>query len=214
MQIRPLKIRTDISDSGLYWPTLLSLGLLIFQLTAGTSPSGAQEMKRGWQQEWERTVEAAKKEGQVNVYMWSTISVLDAGAFQKEYPGIKVLGVSGRRGQIENRIFTERRAGKYLADIITHGVNPNATLFYPAGMLAPIKSALILPEVLDKSKWWNGKHYYADPEKKHVFVSWYVFLANGDVGTCEQRSHARRCLCDGSALCDEGLGRRWPDFGR
>ncbi len=170
MKVRSFKSRFAIAAAKFYGVVLWSLGLLIFQLAVGISLSKAQEIKRGWQQEWEKTVEAAKKEGQVNVYMWSTISVLDAGVFQKRYPGIKVLGVTGRRGQIENRIFTERRAGKYVADVITHGVNPNATLFYPGKSLAPIKPLLILPEVLDKSKWWRGKHYYADPEGKYVFV--------------------------------------------
>ena len=35
-------------------------------------------------------------------------------------------------------------------------------------MLDPIKPALVLPEVLDESKWWQGKHHYADAEKQYV----------------------------------------------
>ncbi len=149
---------------------LLSLGVLMVQLTVEIGVAQAQGRTQSWQQDWEKTVQAAKKEGQVNVYMWSTISVLDAGVFQKRYPGIRVVGVAGRRGQIEQRILTERRAGKYLADVITHGVNPNATLFYPAKILAPVKPVLVLPEVLDRTNWWHKKHYYADPEGKYVFV--------------------------------------------
>jgi len=104
MKRRTFKSRSVISSTKIYGLTLWSLGLLIFQQTVGISVSQAQEKKRGWQQEWEQTVEAAKKEGQVNVYMWSTISVLDAGVFQKRYPEIKVLGVAGRRGQIESPV--------------------------------------------------------------------------------------------------------------
>lgn len=170
MKERTFRSRLVSRATRFYGLALWIIGLLVLQTAVGVPQSIAQGAKNGWQQEWEKTVAAANKEGQVNVYMWSTISVLDAGAFQKRYPGIKVLGVAGRRGQIENRIFTERRAGKYLADVITHGVNPNATLFYPAKILAPIKPVLVLPDVLDRSKWWNGKHYYADPEKKYVFV--------------------------------------------
>jgi ABC-type thiamine transport system substrate-binding protein len=29
---------------------------------------------------------------------------------------------------------------------------------------------LILPEVLDESKWFGGKHRYNDPEQQHVFI--------------------------------------------
>ena len=37
-------------------------------------------------------------------------------------------------------------------------------------MLDPIKPALILPEVVDGSKWLNGEHFYADSEKQFVFM--------------------------------------------
>jgi hypothetical protein len=33
---------------------------------------------------------------------------------------------------------------------------------------------LILPEILDESKWYGGKHCYNDPEQQHVFI----YLAN------------------------------------
>ena len=159
-----------LSGARIYCLGLWSLSVLMVQLTVGLGVAQAQGKTQGWQQEWEKTVAAAKIEGQLNVYMWSTTGVLAAGVFQKRYPGIKVVGVAGRRGQIEQRILTERRAGKYLADVITHGVNPNATLFYPAKILAPVKPVLVLPEVLERSKWWRKKHYYADPERKYVFV--------------------------------------------
>jgi iron(III) transport system substrate-binding protein len=34
--------------------------------------------------------------------------------------------------------------------------------------LQPVDGALILPEVADRSKWWEGKHQYADPEEKYI----------------------------------------------
>ena len=37
-------------------------------------------------------------------------------------------------------------------------------------MLDPIKSALILPEVTDATKWWEGKQKYADKEGQYIFV--------------------------------------------
>ena len=30
--------------------------------------------------------------------------------------------------------------------------------------------ALLLPEVTDVTKWWEGKHQYMDPEGSHIFV--------------------------------------------
>jgi iron(III) transport system substrate-binding protein len=123
----------------------------------------------GWKKEWEKTVEAAKKEGQVNVYMGGWGVVLDAGVFQKAYPDIKVMGVTGRGGEIAKRILAERRAEKYLADVSSEGVGSNYRILHTAKSFDPIKDALILPEVVDESKWWQGRHRYMDPEGKYVF---------------------------------------------
>ena len=48
-----------------------------------------------WKKEWGKTVEAAKKEGQVNVYIGGWEAVLESGAFQKAYPEIKVSWTGG-----------------------------------------------------------------------------------------------------------------------
>ncbi len=45
---------------------------------------------------------------------------------------------------------------------------------YKAQVLEPINPALILPEVLDPSKWYEGEHPYIDPDKRYIFV----FVAN------------------------------------
>ena len=46
-----------------------------------------------WQLEWEQTLAAAKKEGQVNVYIYRYEKLL--ADFRKEFPGINVVAVSG-----------------------------------------------------------------------------------------------------------------------
>lgn len=143
---------------------LLSLAMLIsgFILVPVVQGAGSEPDR---QAEWEQTVAAARKEGQVNVYIyWG--AVLDAGIFQKAYPEIKVVGVTGRGSQLTQRILAERRAGKYLADIYSAG-SSNLAQWRP--VLDPIKPALILPEVADKSKWWRGRHHYSDPEGQYVF---------------------------------------------
>lgn len=124
-----------------------------------------------WERAWKETLEAAKREGQINVYIYGSTAPLDAGVFQKRHPGIRVFAVSGIGGQIEQRIMSERRAGKFLADVVLHGVTPNYTEFYRAKILEPIRPTLSLPEVLDQSKWFEGRHRYSDPEKEYVFVN-------------------------------------------
>jgi iron(III) transport system substrate-binding protein len=94
-----------------------------------------------------------------------------AAAFAKEYPFIKPITVSDRVGELMPRIIAERRAGKYLADLYSGGLGGRSFFdFLKAGVLEPIKPLLLLPEVLDGTKWLNGEHYYADSEKQFVFM--------------------------------------------
>ena len=144
--------------------SVLFLGVLNFGFILAPSVQGAGT-KSTRQVQWEETVAAAKKEGRVNIYIyWG--AVLDTGVFQKAYPEIKVVGVTGRGSQLTQRILAERRAGKYLADIYSAG-SSNLAMWRP--VLDPIRPALVLPEVTDKSKWWQGKHHYSDRQGQYVF---------------------------------------------
>jgi iron(III) transport system substrate-binding protein len=123
-----------------------------------------------WQTEWQRTIEGAKKEGQLSLYGGQEITHPDiVAAFNKEFPFIKVLTTSGRGGDLLARIISERRADKYLADVIATGPN-GPRMLYLAKALDPIAPAFILPEVTDTSKWYGGKHWYADPENQYIFI--------------------------------------------
>ena len=70
--------------------------------------------------------------------------------------------------------MAERRAGKYIADVYSGGTNGNYNTLYKGKVLDPIKPALILPEVVDLSKWYGNEHRYADPEGQYIFA----YLAN------------------------------------
>ena len=127
----------------------------------------AAEARAVWQQEWEKTIEAARKEGQVTVYISGYEAVLPD--FEKEYPDIKLVAVTVRGNQLGQRLLAERRAEKHIADVVSSGANPNYQQFYQAKALDPIKLALILPEVTDQTKWYLKKHQYSDPEGQYVF---------------------------------------------
>jgi len=96
--------------------------------------------------------------------------MVDSGAFQKKYPKIKVVSVTGSGSQLTPRIAAERRAGKYLTDVYNGGGNSLYQVLFLGKMLDSIKSALILPEVVDQSNWWEGKHKYVDREGRQIFV--------------------------------------------
>ena len=61
-----------------------------------------------------------------------------------------------------------------VADLFSGGAVTNFEILYKGKVLESIKSALMLPEVLDESKWYGGKHRYTDPEHQHGFI----YIAN------------------------------------
>lgn len=152
--------------------SILPLALLFFLWLAIVPEAGAQT---GGKKDWEQTLEAAKKEGQVSLYMCSTCSATNQyekilAEFAKDYPGIKIVTVAGSGTQLTARETAERRAEKYLADIHSGGANGAFNVLHKGKMLDPIKSLLVLPETVDESKWYGGKHQYIDPEGKHIFA--------------------------------------------
>lgn len=143
--------------------------LFSFLACCALALGGAGTARASWEAEWQKTVAAAKKEGQVTIYTNSsqTTLLINSGAFQKRFPEIKVIVAFGN---IFPRILTERRAGKYLADIAFTGTRTLWDL-HLARVLDQVSEAIILPEAADESKWFRGRHAYVDRERKYVFVS-------------------------------------------
>ncbi|HEY3302335.1 MAG TPA: extracellular solute-binding protein [Candidatus Binatia bacterium] len=125
-------------------------------------------------------MEAAKKEGQISVYGSDTFEPFLQNAFQKKYPEIKLSFVGGRAPVVGPKLITERRAGKYLADVVLTGPGTPYRMYYKNQALDPIGPALVLPEVLDESKWWQGKHHYVDQENKYIFI-YEATVQSGDL---------------------------------
>lgn len=144
---------------------ILVCGLFLATLLIAADQGWTQS---DWKKDWERTLAAANKEGQVTIYFYRYGNPVDA--FNKDFPQIKTIIVSGRGNDITNRIIAERRAGKYLADIFSGGANGNFNVLYKGKALDPIKDTLTLPEVVDRSKWYGGEHRYADPDGKYIFA--------------------------------------------
>src|SRR5262245_7677396 len=97
-----------------------------------------------WETEWERTIKAAEQEGEVSYYTVGEFGFLSG--FEKRFPRIKVKVAQGKGNELLVRIMTERRAGKYLADVARIG-NTSPYALYQAKALQPLAAAFILPEV-------------------------------------------------------------------
>jgi iron(III) transport system substrate-binding protein len=144
----------------------------VFALLAIASVAGfaanALAAQADWKKDWEQTLAAAKKEGQVNIYIYRYEGLLQD--FKREFPGITVQAVTGRGSEMSNRIMAERRAGKFIADVYSGGTNSLFNTLYKGKALDPLKPLLVLPEVTDTSKWYGNEHRYADPEGRYIFA--------------------------------------------
>lgn len=137
----------------------LQLLLLIFLV----APIWAQEMG------WNEIVAAGRKEGKVIV-----TSGADPVMRREIIPkftakfGIPVEFLAGRTVDVVGKIRAERLSGIYAVDVFLVGITQMARILYPEKMLEPLQPMLILPEVVDPSKWKTGKPWFIDPEGKYV----------------------------------------------
>jgi iron(III) transport system substrate-binding protein len=119
--------------------------------------------------DWAAIVEAAKKEGKV-VVAGSPDPVMRNEVIPKFTTrfGIPVEFVAGRSSQIVSRVETERASGIYSIDLYLAGPDTSANELYGGKMIDPLKPLIVMPEVVDGSKWKTGKVWFADPQEQFV----------------------------------------------
>jgi iron(III) transport system substrate-binding protein len=88
-------------------------------------------------------------------------------AFKQRF-GITMEYLGGRSAETATRLRAERQAGVQTMDIMVAGIQTMATILHREKMLDPLKPALILPEVVDGSKWKKGKLWFSDPEDQYI----------------------------------------------
>jgi ABC-type Fe3+ transport system substrate-binding protein len=145
----------------------------------GGSQAGAAAAEAAqWQAEWERTLAAARQEETVVLGLQVGQSWRDwVAQFEKAYPGIRVEIAGPSGGQLVSRVVAERRAGQFLWDVHIGGAESINSALKPEGGLLPLRPALMLPEVLDDSKWLGGfDDGFTDREGT------YIYSFRGEVG--------------------------------
>ena len=128
------------------------------------------QLEADWKGEWAKVVAAAKKEGRLNFYVGRYGQAPLLEEFKKEHLEIKLITVNGTGDQLATRILAEARGGKVIADLYSGGPNSSFNFLFRGKVLDSIKSAFILPEVLDESKWYGERHTFADRENQFVFI--------------------------------------------
>lgn len=151
--------------------TLLLFAAVFFPFIFCSDASTVAAEKASWQMDWEKTLQAAKQEGQISIYAaLGPYHPQIFAEFQKDYPEIKATVTHGSSNRISPRLFAERRAGKYLADTYLGGPT-SLYSFYKNELFDPLAPLLVLPEVVDTSLWWERKHFYIEPERKYIFIN-------------------------------------------
>ena len=144
------------------------LGILVVQQP---QDARAADASSSWQQEWQRVVTAAEKEGQVTVYAPPGKQYQDAIAtFQEKYPRINLNYLPGSGTVNSQKLLSERRADKYLADAFVGGSGTLTLVLLKSNVLDPIPAVLVLPENRDAGLWFSKKHTYADAGNQRIFM--------------------------------------------
>lgn len=119
--------------------------------------------------EWDKIVEAAKKEGKVVASIPPTpeLRKLMEIAFTRRY-GIATEFVPARGGAIIQRMVSEAKANTQYFDLHIGGTESVVTGLLPENVLDAIDPYLILPEVRDPKHWWGG-HIYIDNAKRYIY---------------------------------------------
>lgn len=110
--------------------------------------------------DWDKTVAEARKEGQLLMYNASTKYEDAAARFKQKY-GIVLDSIALNSGQIAERMSREYNAGIHEVDVISTGTG-GVRLLKPLNLMAPLEDVIVLPEVLDATKWVENRFPLVD----------------------------------------------------
>jgi iron(III) transport system substrate-binding protein len=151
---------------------VFATGVALLLFAAVVHEAGAAAASAGWEAEWNRLVEAAKKEGTLRLAGPRGDDTRRAltEPFTKKY-GIQVEYLGSAGPELPPRIMTERRANVYHWDVIIAGTSSIVNALRPGGVLEPIESALILPEVKDPKYWVGGQFPFFDKQRVGLSIA-------------------------------------------
>lgn len=117
---------------------------------------------------WEKLLEAGRKDGTVTVI--GPVNPAARRLLSEHFPketGIKLTYEGLEPNVVPPRIEREAAASRITVDVLIGGSAELRTLL-PKGLLAPVKPILALPEVVDASKWADGRLEFTDREGQYM----------------------------------------------
>ena len=149
----------------------LWLGGLAYFVMLGAAELHAGEAKPSSPAEWERTVEAAKREGKVVVSIPASAELRRGieKVFKQRF-GIETELNVGSAASIVGKIRQESKSGVPYFDLHMGGGESMITGLLSEGILAPLEPEMILKEIKDPNNWWGG-HIWLDNAKRYIYAS-------------------------------------------
>ena len=137
----------------------------------GTGGLHAGEAKPSSPVEWERTLEAAKKEGKVVVSVPASAELRRGieKVFKQRF-GIDVEVNTGSAASVVGKIRQESKSSAPYFDLHMGGGESMITGLLAEGILAPLEPAMMLKEIKDPNNWWGG-HIWLDNAKRYIYAS-------------------------------------------
>jgi len=153
-----VKIARNFLAVGLFWVLLFAPAVY------------SQQSKATGSSDWDKLVDAAKKEGKVTVSVPASAELRKQieEQFNKRY-GIEVETFTGRGSAAVRRMADEFKAGVRHFDLHIGGSSSIISGMLDEGILDPIEPWLALPEVKDPKQWWGG-HLWVDNAKRFVYM--------------------------------------------
>ena len=153
--------------------------MVVGSLAVSPQVYSAEKPTAGKPKAWDQLVEKARREGMVVLYGPGGLGrgqppVVEA--FRKAYPAIKVQKTFGRGRQIASRILAERRANRFIPDVLVGGTSSMVITLKPAGVLIPLKPKLLMPEVLDASSWLYNRLWWADANEPYTTLMFQGYV--------------------------------------
>ena len=135
------------------------------------APTSTPDEAARFQAEWDALIAAAQEEGKLSlVFGAGGRNYRPIANFFDEMFGIEMIISTGSGSAGVNRVLAEQETGRYLVDTMYGGPTSVATRLIPGDAVVPVADLFMHPEVMDKSLWFEGKHYYSDPQQKFHFA--------------------------------------------
>ena len=146
------------------------IAVALFGALFFTSSVYCQQIKAASGPEWEKLVDAARKEGRITVSLPASAELKRQieEQFKKRY-GIEVEVFTARGSAGVRRMADEFKAGVRHFDLHIGGSSSIISGMLNEGILDPIDPWLLLPEVRDPKQWWGG-HLWVDAAKRFIYM--------------------------------------------